>query len=97
MRRVTRMTILAAALGGSGPAWTAEQTVRLQVDNISCISCRYIIEQTLAAVPGVSQVRVFAAEGEALVTYDDARTDVAVLTAATADVGFPSRPLAEAK
>ena len=48
-------------------------------------------KQTLASVPGVATVDVSMAEKAAEVTFDDAETDVARLTAATAGVGFPSR------
>ena len=49
------------------------------------------MEKTLAGVPGVTAVDVSMAEKAAVVTFDDAETDVARLTEATAGVGFPSR------
>jgi len=75
----------------SGAALAAEQTVRLAVDSMWCAGCSYIVKQTLASVPGVAAVDVSMAEKAAVVTFDDAETDVARLTEATAGVGFPSR------
>jgi mercuric ion binding protein len=56
-----------------------------------CAGCSYIVKTTLADVPGVTAVDVSMAEKTAVVTFDDAETEVARLTEATAEVGFPSR------
>lgn len=89
----TSMVIVAATavLMVSGAAGAAERTVRLAVDGMWCAGCSYIVKQTLASVPGVTQVDVSMAEKAAVVTFDDAKTDVAGLTEATAGVGFPAR------
>ena len=80
-------------LTGAGAAFAGEKTVRLSVP-MWCASCPYIIKQTLAEVPGVLDVDVSYDDQMAIVQYDDDRTDVTALTRATADVGFPSEPLA---
>jgi len=80
------VTIMTAA-----PASAGERTVTLTVENMTCASCPYIVRQTLAAVPGVDQVDVSFEARTVTVTFDDARTDVAALTAATAANGYPSR------
>lgn len=85
--------LLAVLLGGSLPAFAAEQKVTLSVA-MWCASCPYIIKQTLAEVPGVLGVVVSYDDQVAIVQYDDGITNVAALTQATADVGFPSEPLA---
>jgi mercuric ion binding protein len=82
---------IAAALVLSGSALAAERTVRLAVDGMWCAGCPYIVKKTLAGVPGVAAVDVSMAEKAAVVTFDDSETDVARLTEATAEVGFPSR------
>ena len=79
--------------GASGPvqqATAAERTVTLQVDNMYCASCPYIVKQSLAAVPGVKGVSVSYRNKTAVVTFDSARTDVAALTDATFEMGYPS-------
>lgn len=91
MRRPIGIVATAAALVLSGSVVAAEQTVRLAVDGMWCAGCSYIVKQTLAGVPGVTAVDVSMAEKAAVVTFDDAKTEVARLTEATAGVGFPSR------
>ena len=59
-----------------------------------CPSCSYIIKRTLAEVPGVQDVSVSYDDQVAIVRFDDDKTDVTALTQATAEVGFPSEPLA---
>jgi mercuric ion binding protein len=86
------LVIVAAALAGSA-AWGGERTVTLAVDNMYCEACPYIVEQSLARVPGVENVTVSYAEKTATVTYDDAATTIDVLTAATTEAGYPSRAL----
>ena len=90
---LTVLAFLPVLLSSSPPAVSAEQTVTLSVD-MWCASCPYIIKQTLARVPGVLDVIVSYDDQVAIVRFDDDRTDVAALTQATADVGFPSEPLA---
>ncbi len=92
-RVITILAFLPVLLGGSLPALSAERTVTLSV-KMWCPSCPYIIKRTLAQVPGVLDVNVSFGEQVAIVRFDDQRTGVTELTQATADVGFPSEPLA---
>ena len=93
MRQIMAAAVLALAAFSSG-ATAAEREVTLRIDNMYCASCPYIVKRTLAGVSGVSHVRVSyqqeAAVAVAVVVYEDSETDVAALTAATSDVGFPS-------
>ncbi len=91
-RVFTILAFLPVLLGGSLPAYSAEQTVTLSVD-MWCPSCSYIIKRTLAEVPGVLVVKVSYDDQVAIVRFDDEKTGVSALTQATADVGFPSEPL----
>jgi periplasmic mercuric ion binding protein len=43
-------------------------------------------------VPGVKAVTVSYKDKTAIVTYDDSKTDVKALTAATTNAGYPSAP-----
>ena len=92
-RTLSAVALLLVLLGGSLPAFSAEQTVTLSV-KMWCPSCPYIIKRTLAQVPGVLDVDVSYDDQVAIVRFDDDKTDVTMLTEATADVGFPSEPLA---
>lgn len=81
---------LAALFVTIAAAVAGERTVTLAVENMTCATCPYIVKQTLAAVPGVVKVDVSFVHRSAVVSFDDAHTDVADLTAATAGSGFPS-------
>ena len=91
MSRILSALGLFLALLASAAATAAERTVTLAVDGMTCASCPYIVRSVLEEVPGVARAEVSYAERMAVVTFDDARTTVAVLTQATAGVGFPSR------
>ena len=84
-------TVIAAAIFINGHAMAAQKSVTLAVDGMTCASCPYIVKQTLAVVSGVNTVEVFFKEKKAIVTFDDAKTNISALTAATTNVGFPSR------
>lgn len=72
----------------------AEKTITLNVENATCALCGPIVKSALSRVSGVKAVEVkeaSAMSGEvATVTFDDAVTNVAALTAATTNAGFPS-------
>ena len=91
MKPVLAAAAFAATLLAAGATPAAERTVTLAVDGMTCASCPYIVKQVLAGVSGVRAVAVSFPEKKAVVTYDDGKTSIAVLTAATTDVGFPSR------
>lgn len=84
---------LAAFWLTAAPAFAGERTVTLIVENMTCASCPYIVQKTLARVPGVTNVAVSSEEKTAVVTFDDERADVAALMTATAAMGYPSHPV----
>jgi mercuric ion binding protein len=57
-----------------------------------CADCPFIVKKSLEGVPGVAKVAVSFKDKTAIVTYDDARTDVKALSAATTNAGYPSSP-----
>ena len=85
--------MLTAAL----PGLAATRTVTLSIPSMTCPVCPITVKTALKAVSGVSKVDVSFAKKEAIVTYDDAKTNVAALTKATADAGYPSTPEGKAK
>ena len=50
------------------------------------------MQRSLSKVKGVAKADVSFAKREAVVTFDDAQTNVEALTKATAAAGFPSAP-----
>lgn len=90
MRTILKAISFTGGLLAASSAFAGEQTVTLEVSGMTCATCPYIVEQTLATVDGVTAVDVSFAQKSANVTYDDGRTDVAALTLAKRDMGFPS-------
>jgi mercuric ion binding protein len=89
MKKVAAFVIaLAATL--SVPAWAATQTVTLTVPGMTCAACPVTVKKALTKVEGVEKVVVSYEKKEAVVTYDDAKTNVETLTKATENAGYPS-------
>ena len=82
--------VLAAMLAAASSAALAAQTVTLSVPDMSCSTCPIQVKQALSKVPGVSAARASLAKKEAVVTYDESKTNAEALMKATADIGFPS-------
>jgi mercuric ion binding protein len=82
----------AVALLTAAPALAAEQTVTLVVENMTCALCGPTVKKALTRVDGVGKVEVSTDKGTATVSFDDAKTTVEALTAATAKAGYPSWP-----
>lgn len=78
------------------PLRADERTARIEVGNIYCASCPYIVRSVLEQVPGVA-VQKMAYVGdttiEVMVRYEDETVSVEDLVAATDGVGFPARPV----
>ncbi len=77
----------------AGQAFAASQTATLSVPTMSCASCPVTIKAALSKVTGVASVKSDLAKRQTTVVYDDAKTDLAALSKATADAGFPSSPV----
>ncbi|MEQ9642768.1 MAG: cation transporter [Alphaproteobacteria bacterium] len=92
MKRIAGL-IIATSMGFvAATALAEERTVTLKLENFTCASCAFIVKRTLTDVPGVAECDVSYREQLARVTFDDEKTSVAALTAATLQAGFPSRP-----
>jgi mercuric ion binding protein len=89
--------MFAMALFIAAPAFAEQKTATLQVDNMVCAACPYMVKQALLKVEGVTSVEVSLESQSASVRYDDALTNIETLTKATANAGFPSRPAVEGR
>lgn len=88
MKKLVTVLALSAAL--SAPAWAATQTVTLSVPDITCAACPITLKKALNKVEGVENIKVDLEEKKALVTFDDAKTNVQALLEATKNAGYPS-------
>jgi mercuric ion binding protein len=93
MKRLLCVLAMATAISTAGTAMAAEKTVTLAVDNMYCSACPYTVKQSLTKVPGVGNVAVSYERKTATVTYNDQKTTLAALTAATTEAGYPSHPI----
>ncbi len=86
-----RMSFLIIAMAMFAlPTLAAEQTVTLNVENMSCASCPMIVKGALKSIEGVRSADVSLPHKTAVVTFDDAMTNIAALTSSTTNAGFPS-------
>lgn len=72
------------------PAWGAVKTVTLAIPGMNCAACPITIKKVLAKIDGVQKAEVSFEKREAVVTFDDARTNVGALSQATGNIGYPS-------
>ena len=92
MNKLLASVAFVSCLLASPAALAAEKTVTLAVQNMYCAACSHTVKASLEAVPGVSRVSVSYEAKTATVTYDDGKTGVKALTAATTNAGYPSAP-----
>lgn len=71
-------------------AWTTPKTITLSVPGMTCSTCPITIRKALERVKGVANVEVSYEKLEAVVTFDDAITNVEALISATTRAGYPS-------
>ena len=67
-----------------------EEVVTLAVEKMTWVACVVAVRNSLTSLEGVSEVDVDLDEKTAVVIYEVAKVNIAKLTQATAEVGFPS-------
>jgi periplasmic mercuric ion binding protein len=82
--------VVTLAIAFSAPAYAATKTVTLLVSGMTCAACPITVKKALSKVDGVGAIEVSYEKKEAVVTYDDAKTNVEALTKATEGAGYPS-------
>ena len=90
VRHLLTATFLAFAASPIGPAFAAEKTVTLSVPGMYCAVCPITVRKALEKVPGVIKASASLEKKDAIVTYDDAKTNVEKLLDATFEAGYPS-------
>ena len=90
MKKLFASLVLVAALAAVAPVWAATQTAVLSVPGMTCAACPITVKKAISKLEGVSKVDVSFEKREAVVTFDDAKTNAQALTKATEDAGYPS-------
>jgi mercuric ion binding protein len=67
-----------------------QQTVTLNIQNMTCPMCTFTIKKALQKVDGVQQVTVNYDAKTATVTFDVPKTHSPALIKATTDAGYPA-------
>lgn len=88
MKKLVTLVLLTATF--SAPAWATTKTIVLFVSGMTCAACPVTVKKALNKVAGVEKVDIRYEKREAVVTFDDAKTNVESLTKATKDAGYPS-------
>ncbi len=88
MKKLMALVALAATL--STPVWAAVKTVTVSVPGMTCAACPITVKKALSKVDGVQKAEVSFEKREAVVTFDDAKTNVEALTKATENAGYPA-------
>ena len=94
MRFYLTVAIAAFAALAARSAWSAEQTITLHVDNMTCASCPITVKASLMEVDGVRNASVSEESETAVVTFDDEKTSIADLVNATTNAGYPAQAAA---
>ena len=74
----------------SSPLLAAPKTVTLGVPGMTCGACPITVKKAITRVDGVVLAKVDFDKRQAVVTYDDAKSDVEKIMQATANAGYPS-------
>lgn len=79
-----------ALIAWVSPVWAASQTVTLSVPGMTCAACPITVKRALSRVEGVSALKLNVENREAIVTFDDSKTNPRALSRATENAGYPS-------
>lgn len=82
--------LVAVSTLSSLAAYGATKAVTLDVPGMTCSLCPITVKKALTKVNGVIKAEVSFDKRQAVVTFDDAKTNVGTLTKATADTGYPA-------
>ena len=91
------LTTLLIALTLTASAYASTRTVTLDVPGMTCPTCPITIDKALKNISGVEKVDIRFKQKQAVVTYDDAKTNVQALVKATTNAGYPSKPDTQGK
>ena len=71
-------------------SWVEARTVTLSIPSMNCSMCPLTVRKALEKVDGVMQVQVDYESKSAVIEFDDQKTNIARLTDATQNAGYPS-------
>ena len=78
-------------------AFAEVKTVTLEVPTMNCATCPITVKKSLENVDGVENAKVTYKPKLAVVSFDDTKTNINALIAATTNAGYPSNLKSENK
>ena len=93
MKRFLLATVFCCGMMLASPAYTAEQTVTMKIDKMTCALCPLTVRKAMERVDGVQDVSVDYDNKTAIITFDDTKTTAATIAQASTDVGDPATPV----
>lgn len=90
MKPPLKLVIFTGLFVFSASVFAAPMTITLSVPGMTCPVCPITVKKALGKLSGVSAIDVHFDKREAVVTFDDARTNIETLMKATTDAGYPS-------
>lgn len=88
MKKLLSCFTAAALLTLTNAVIAAPKTVTLSVPGMTCSACPITVKKALMKVPGVASADVSYEAKQAVVTFDDAKTNVETLIKATTNAGY---------
>lgn len=73
------------------------KTVTLDLPTMNCAMCPITVRKALTQVEGVAKAEVSYEQKQAVVTFEDAKTNTDELIEATTNAGYPSTIVSEKK
>lgn len=68
-----------------------ERRIQLTLENMTCKMCGFTVRKSLEKTDGVTNSRVNFDSKTATITFNDEKTTIEALIAATTDAGYPSK------
>jgi mercuric ion binding protein len=68
-----------------------EHSIQLVLENMTCKMCGFTVKKSLEKTGGVTNSSVDFDSKTATITFDDEKTTIEALIAATTDAGYPSK------
>ncbi len=90
MKNVFLAIVFGVSLSAGLPAISAEQTVSMNIERMSCALCPLTVRKAMERVDGVQHVNVDYDTKTATVTFDDSKTTATDVAQASTDVGYPA-------
>jgi mercuric ion binding protein len=85
--------VIAADAKPTQSAPANSQVATFAVAKMTCGSCPIIVNKAMSAVQGVRSVKIDAERKTATVQFDPKVTNIAAIAAASANAGYPARPI----